>query len=146
MPEKLQKIIKEMFEDKKLDDILEHLSHCSYFEDYDECFDENNCYNSKIVNELIKLIEHTFDEFGQKSYIFNGKNGLYPLIKAKYNMFEPEMEIFTVNMKEVLSNKAGNGDFSISLYQKEDESQPSLIALFAEPRNCPKSIFFCIVE
>lgn len=109
MPRKMKKALKDMFKEGKLNNVLDSLNDCSYFEneEYEECFDENGEYNEKIVNCLIEIIENTAEEFNTQSYIYNGYNGVYPGFYAKYHTFEPSKETLVVNMKEVASNKSG---------------------------------------
>jgi hypothetical protein len=83
----------------------------------------------------------------QESYIFNGYNDVYPLIQAKYSMFEPEKETFTVNMKEVVNNHVGfKNELNLALYTKENKEKCGLIILLAEPRNNINRIFAWFVK
>ena len=141
----MKKALKDMFEDGKLTEILDYLNDCGYFEDHDDCFDDGE-YNSKIIKHFIKIIENTAEEYEQESYIFNGYNGVYPIITAGYHMFEPPKETKMINMKKLVNNQMCENMFNLGLCVKEDESKPGLIALFAEPRNDGTRIFIWFVE
>ena len=145
IPTKMKNFITEMFEEGKLTEILDRLNDFGYFDDNDDCFDDGE-YNSKIIKHFIEIIESTAEEYNQESFIFNGYNGVYPIITAGYHMFEPSKETEMINMKKLINNQMCEDMFNLSLCVKEDESKPGLIALFAEPRNAGARVFIWFVE
>lgn len=141
--EEMQKILEIMFDEGSLKKIIIELKDKSMIDE--DVFEDSTNMKENIVKKIVELICQSKKDFRQKQTFMNGHNGVYPLVKAQYHMFEPEITSFTVNMNQVASNQI-NEHFDLGLFIKEDPSKPSMLAIIAEPRNCPAYMFAWFVE